>query len=1070
MGRSVLGSLLAARARHAGARWLLVAVGVGLATVLPVLTAAVTRTTASAALHRGVAQLAAGDRTVTVSYTGLPDPAELSGLDAVATGQLRQLGSGSIRRQLLFNELADTHGRTFRLAGTDQLAGTVRLVDGRMPGSCTPTRCEVALLVGASRAASTAGALPTLDPALGLVPVGRVQRTDPLLLSGTFDPGVDAPVLLADGAVRLGALTALSAFGRAQGWVAPLDLDRVVRLGVDGWVGRAAQAGTVLSGAAAGMVLSTPEGVLRDQDARARVSAGRFGLLGGATAVVLLGSAVVGGAALRRDHEAFTGALRRRGASRRLLIALVAGESALATGSGVVLGLLVGGVSAAVLAARAGLPAGTLAAAAVGAALPWVLGLAVAAGLLLAAVLAVPAAAGGTGGGIWRALEAACGGCLAVAALLAARGGVGPGSAGGVGPGSAGGAGSGAGTGASGGAVDPLLPVLPVLVLLAAALLMARIWPGLTRAAVRVVPRRAVAARLGLAAAGGRPLRPASTAAVLTAAVAAAVFAGSYAATLDQGAADQAAFAVPLDLRLLPGPGAAPPLQAAPPQQLAAQLPGATVYPVVRTDGSIRRGAVVGDAVHLIGLDPAALAQVARWHAVTGGGADPRTVADRLTIPLPTGDVLPAGGLLRIPTSGDPVRIAVTAVVRAEDGREAAVPLAVAASSGAVAGRSTPALVGRLPDLRDAAGRPARLRLAAITVQLPTDEQARRLHALGEGSRDLAAPTGAFVLGTPAVDGAPLPAAWRGWSAAGASAGSVATPDVSASVSADATQLALRYRLTVAVGTLTGPPAAGTGKGAGTGAGTGEVPVAVDPATAADAAGGLNLLLDGLPFPARAVAVLDRFPTTTGRFAVLDRHALADLIDRTQAGAASPAELWLTRPGVVPGQARPDLGSVEVHDRIAAERALRSDPVARAAIGLLVAGAAFSLAAALVALVLLVAAERSDEAAASYAWEADGVAPGTLRAGLWWRAAAVAGPAVPLGVLAGVGLSGSAGRLVAITATATAPVPPLQPGTGAGWGLGAVLIGLLAALAVAGVVAGRSLREPLPVRRAGWSA
>ncbi|HEX2805505.1 MAG TPA: hypothetical protein VHN80_04990, partial [Kineosporiaceae bacterium] len=253
MGRSVLGSLLAARARHAGARWLLVAVGVGLATVLPVLTAAVTRTTASAALHRGVAQLAAGDRTVTVSYTGLPDPAELSGLDAVATGQLRQLGSGSIRRQLLFNELADTHGRTFRLAGTDQLAGTVRLVDGRMPGSCTPARCEVALLVGASRAASgagaagAAGALPTVDPALGLVPVGRVQRTDPLLLSGTFDPGVDAPVLLADGAVRLGALTALSAFGRAQGWVAPLDLDRVVRLGVDGWVGRAAQAGTVLS-------------------------------------------------------------------------------------------------------------------------------------------------------------------------------------------------------------------------------------------------------------------------------------------------------------------------------------------------------------------------------------------------------------------------------------------------------------------------------------------------------------------------------------------------------------------------------------------------------------------------------------------------------------------------------------------------------------------------------------------------------------------------------------------------------------------------------------------------------
>jgi hypothetical protein len=267
MGRWVLVGLLAARARHAGARWLLVAVGVGLATVLPVLTAAVTRTTASAALHRGVAELSAGDRTMTVSYTGLPDAGELSKLDAVATGQLSRLGSGPIRRQLLFNELDDTHGRTFRLAGTDQLAGTVRLVDGGLPASCAPARCEVVLLLGAGSGASSADVLPNLDPSLGLVPVGRVRRTDPLLLSGTFDPGVDAPVVLADGARRLAGLSALSAFGRAEGWVAPLDLDRVVRLGVDAWVGRAALAGTALSGAAAGMVLTTPEGVLRDQDA-----------------------------------------------------------------------------------------------------------------------------------------------------------------------------------------------------------------------------------------------------------------------------------------------------------------------------------------------------------------------------------------------------------------------------------------------------------------------------------------------------------------------------------------------------------------------------------------------------------------------------------------------------------------------------------------------------------------------------------------------------------------------------------------------------------------------------------
>ena len=67
------------------------------------------------------------------------------------------------------------------------------------------------------------------------------------------------------------------------------------------------------------------------------------------------------------------------------------------------------------------------------------------------------------------------------------------------------------------------------------------------------MPRRSVAARLGLAAVTGRPLRPAATAALLTAAVATSVFAGAYRATLDRGAADQAAFAVPLDARVQTG-------------------------------------------------------------------------------------------------------------------------------------------------------------------------------------------------------------------------------------------------------------------------------------------------------------------------------------------------------------------------------------------------------------------------------------------------------------------------------------------------------------------------------------
>jgi hypothetical protein len=57
--------------------------------------------------------------------------------------------------------------------------------------------------------------------------------------------------------------------------------------------------------------------------------------------------------------------------------------------------------------------------------------------------------------------------------------------------------------------------------------------------------------------------------------------------------------------------------------------------------------------------------------------------------------------------------------------------------------------------------------------------------------------------------------------------------------------------------------------------------------------------------------------------------------------------------------------------------------------------------------------------------------------------------------------------LVAVTAGATTPQPPLVAGAGLGSGVLAVLAGAALALAVAGVVAQRSMREPLPVRGIG---
>ena len=1029
----VLASLLAARARRAGVRRLAVAAALGLATALAVVSAAITAVTAESTLTTAVGALPPGERSVVVASYGLPTPQRVDELDALVRSRLPRLGAGPVRRVLVHREVSDSHRNVVVVAATDDLAGAVRLVSGRLPSSCTPARCEVVFLQPDSLAPGAAAPRPpAIDSTLGLVVVGTVRRVDPLLLSGTFTPATTSPVLLGDGVRRVAALAVLQPFARTFGWVAPLDLARVKGLGVETWADTAtAIADDFGRRAPAELILTAPTDLLRQQHERALTSTQRFGLLGATGSVLLLGAAVVGGAALRRDHEAFTGALRRRGAAPRLLQGLLAGEVLGAAVAGLVVGCVLGAVGAVVVALRGGLPVLGTTGAAVLAALPGAAVLTLLAAVLLAVTVALPAARDGAAArSVWHVVEAAAFVCVAVAVVLAARGGVTPG---------------GSGDGAGGGTSDPLLLTLPVLVLAAASLALARLWLPVVRLGEHLVPRRSVAARLGLAAVTGRPLRPAATAALLTAAVATSVFAGAYRTTLDRGATDQAAFEVPLDARVQVGPSLVRPYDAVAPSRLATALPGVTARPVLRITASRRVTSDQGAGVQLVGLPPETLPEMTAW-ADTTGGPDPAGVARALRVgALPQGTPLPAGRTLRIATPGPAVTVAVTATLRAADGREQNVELRVARAT-----HGTPAgLEGDLSTLNRAGVPPTDPHLVALTLRLPADEETRRVHGIGEDITDRILPTGRLALGTVTVDGKAVPSPWRGWT------GTRAAPAAAGS------SFAVDYRLTTGAAVL-------TGRSGGPGDAANPVPVAVDPATAAAAHDGLiDLALSGTNITARVVAVLPRFPTvTTGSFAVIDLGALARLIDVSTPGVAEPIELWLAGPGL--GRlADPPFNQLGVQMRASLEASLRADPVARGAADLLAWAAAATLLAGAAALILLVAAERYDDAAAEYAWEADGVPPSTLRAALWWRALAVAVPAVPAGILGGVVLATLTARLVAVTATATAARPPLVAGAGLLPGSLLALAVLAAALAAAAVLAASSLREPLPRRRIG---
>src|SRR6185295_9082670 len=98
------------------------------------------------------------------------------------------------------------------------------------------------------------------------------------------------------------------------------------------------------------------------------------------------------------------------------------------------------------------------------------------------------------------------------------------------------------------------LLLLPGLVCLAVALAVARLLGPSMRLAERLVRRGPTALRLATRALARAPARTAATASFLTVAFGLALFATGYRATLEQGAGDQAAFAVPLDFTVKEGP------------------------------------------------------------------------------------------------------------------------------------------------------------------------------------------------------------------------------------------------------------------------------------------------------------------------------------------------------------------------------------------------------------------------------------------------------------------------------------------------------------------------------------
>ena len=632
--------------------------------------------------------------------------------------------------------------------------------------------------------------------------------------------------------------------------------------------------------------------------------------------------------------------------------------------------------------------------------------------------------------------------------------------------------------------IDPVLVAAPALALAGAALIPLRLLPPIASAADRLTARsRWLGTALASWQVSRRPIRQSGPVLLVVLAVATGTLALAQHASWQQGAQDQAAFAVGSDTRIDLGS----PL---PLDQVAAiqHAPGvSSAMPVASFNGGNGGDVIALDARQaaatvLMRPDQSALPATALWQRITPGRAGP-------------GLVLP----------GRPARLELTASARLQSGGGTLGPMALTLTMQDAAGIGYSVAAGRLPvdgrrhELTSAlavsrrASYPLRLLGISLDYQLPA----------------IPAPPSFPPGTTPAVKRAAAAAAERTSERIAARVAVLTISDVGVSpasagrFSAFATASALRaWHVTAGSQDLANPLATGSPPvvsswqaapagartitfGPGDGhliqkAGYPPLPIsgallltagvlgsAVLPAVATQAflsgnraAIGTVLFVtaSAVSIPVKIVAVIRDFPTMgAGSALIVDQRALQELLASKSAAPLPVTAWWLraagpvTVPGLPAGTTRTDRATVAA--------ALLDNPLSAAPQqGVLAIAVAAALLAAL-GFSVSVAASMRERRTQSALLAALGVSRTAQAGQLCLEQLMLSVPAAAVGLLLGAGLAHLLIPAVTVTAAATAPIPPVLVDLPLAWAAGlAVAVTAVPVLAAAATV----LRRPDP--------
>jgi hypothetical protein len=734
--------LARARLGAGGERALLVAAGViaGAAVLAAVLAGRLVMQDRS--LAQTTARLAPGDREVSVVWSGASD--SFTRLDRFVTPRVEQLTGSRPAAAMLFRE-ASVQGRLVNLRAADDLAGQVSLVSGRLPSVCRPSHCEVLRLEGKGPIPSTKHLRlievghAVLKPDSPVAPfVLPTPPTEMVARAVRYHTPQPSPVVIANGVAGLSHTPELETFYRSYGWFLPIGKGDVHPWSIDAFSRQVQRLTAEVESSSDEFQVTAPTDALATASSASNAAARRLLLLGGEGGALLLAFTVLAAAALRRDVTDARRRLTWFGARRWQVELFTLAEAFGLAAAGTIAGWVAGGGAAAVVAGRAGSPAGDV----IGHALLSrsgvlaALGVALTAGLLLYATVRAPAVQ--LGRLAFTPLDAAAAGAVAVVLVGWARGSVDAVQLASV-------------KGTSG-----FLLLVPALIVFAASVVSARLLAPALRALGRAGRRGPIALRLAAASLARNPGHAAIAATFLVASLGLALFAVGYRSTLLRGQHDEADYAVPASYVLSED------LSQLVPVMHGAGALAAKATPVVRLSGNVPAGATFG----FLALPGKTLPRVDGWRpdfasrsqgelgqALKPGRASLRTMA------------LPAGRRFTLPVTATGDDVGVRAIFRSQLGDYEAVGL------GHTNGAKRVLLRGRIPFVH------------ATLAQLKLDILTPRITAnAGTGIQPSA--KGVLTFGAPRVNGTAVPEGFTTWlgtggvSGAAAKLGYVLTPDV----------------------------------------------------------------------------------------------------------------------------------------------------------------------------------------------------------------------------------------------------------------------------------------------------